>query len=291
VAEVVTEPGETVSADGADVTREATEEEAAYKLDNYVGPEAGYDEGAVVKSASEILGPWDDAPEEAQMAGAATTGPTETDDPTGARPSGTAGAADPDAAPDATDTTPDTDATDATDGSDHTDTTLRDIMTDDDIEALRETLEEVQAHLAAGDDTDDEQPDAETAAVDAARDAHAAALAEHVPRDAEALKDDLSLPQMREWLADLSDGTDEDATPDAELAPTVQSGTDGETGTKTDNVAALASHDDPEVRELTANLAAVSGEGTMAQQTREFYADKLADKTGEDPDSILETHA
>jgi len=88
VNEVVTEPGETVSAEDADVTREATEEEAAYKLDNYVGPEAGYDEGVVVKSASEILGAWEDAPEEAQMAGAATTGPTATDDPTGARPSG-----------------------------------------------------------------------------------------------------------------------------------------------------------------------------------------------------------
>ena len=68
VAEVVTEPGESVSAEGADVTREATEDEAAYKLDDYVGPEAGYDEGIVVKSASEILGPWDDAPEEADMA-------------------------------------------------------------------------------------------------------------------------------------------------------------------------------------------------------------------------------
>jgi len=70
VAEVVTEPGETVSAEGADVTREATEDEAAYKLDDYVGPEAGYDEGVVVKSASEILGAWDDAPEEAEMAAA-----------------------------------------------------------------------------------------------------------------------------------------------------------------------------------------------------------------------------
>jgi hypothetical protein len=68
VAAVVTEPGESVSAEGADVTREATADEAAYKLDDYVGPEAGYDEGVVVKSASEILGPWDDAPEAAAMA-------------------------------------------------------------------------------------------------------------------------------------------------------------------------------------------------------------------------------
>ena len=68
VAEVASEPGESVSAEGADVTREATEDEAAYKLDDYVGPEAGYDEGVVVKSASEILGAWDDAPEAAEMA-------------------------------------------------------------------------------------------------------------------------------------------------------------------------------------------------------------------------------
>ena len=72
VAEVASEPGETVSAEGADVTREATEDEAAYKLDDYVGPEAGYDEGVVVKSASEILGPWDDAPEQAAEMAAAT---------------------------------------------------------------------------------------------------------------------------------------------------------------------------------------------------------------------------
>jgi len=68
VAEVVVEPGATVSAEGADVTREATEDEPAYKLDDYVGPEAGYDEGVVVKSASEIIGAWDDAPDGAMSA-------------------------------------------------------------------------------------------------------------------------------------------------------------------------------------------------------------------------------
>jgi len=68
VAEVVVEPGATVSAEGADVTREATEDEPAYKLDDYVGPEAGYEEGVVVKSASEIIGAWDDAPDEAMSA-------------------------------------------------------------------------------------------------------------------------------------------------------------------------------------------------------------------------------
>jgi len=66
VAEVVTESGETVTSE-ADVdnppTREATEDEPAYKLDDWNGEE--YVEGQVVKSESEMVGMWDDAPEEA----------------------------------------------------------------------------------------------------------------------------------------------------------------------------------------------------------------------------------
>jgi hypothetical protein len=81
VADVVTEPGATVSAEGADVTREATAEEPAYKLDNYVGPEAGFDEGVVVKSASELIGEWDDAPEEAMSANMAVPGDYRFDNP------------------------------------------------------------------------------------------------------------------------------------------------------------------------------------------------------------------
>jgi len=70
VNDVVTEPGETLSAEGADVTREATEDEAAYKLDNWNGSE--FETGTVVKSASEMIGAWDDAPDEAMQANAAT---------------------------------------------------------------------------------------------------------------------------------------------------------------------------------------------------------------------------
>jgi len=66
VAEVVTEPGEQVSAEGADVTREATEQEAAYKLDNWNGDR--FEAGTVVKSESELLGEWDDAPDAAMQA-------------------------------------------------------------------------------------------------------------------------------------------------------------------------------------------------------------------------------
>jgi len=78
---VVVEPGETVSAEGADATREATEDEPAYKLDNWVGPEAGFDEGVVVKSGSELIGEWDDAPEEAVSANAEVPGKYRFDNP------------------------------------------------------------------------------------------------------------------------------------------------------------------------------------------------------------------
>jgi len=66
VAEAVTEPGEQVSAEGADVTREATEDEAAYKLDNWNGDR--FEMGTVVKSESELLGEWDNAPDAAMQA-------------------------------------------------------------------------------------------------------------------------------------------------------------------------------------------------------------------------------
>ena len=71
VAEVVTEPGEQVVSE-ADVdnppVREATEDEAVYKLDDWNGEE--FVSGQVVKSASEMLGTWDNAPDEAMAANA-----------------------------------------------------------------------------------------------------------------------------------------------------------------------------------------------------------------------------
>jgi len=70
VARVVTEPGTTVSAEGADVTREATDDEAAYKLDNWNGSE--FESGTVVKSGSEMMGMWENAPDEAMSANAVT---------------------------------------------------------------------------------------------------------------------------------------------------------------------------------------------------------------------------
>jgi len=64
VAQVVTDPGSTVTSE-ADVdnppTREATEDEPVYKLDDWTGD--GFNSGQVVKSESEMVGMWD-APEE-----------------------------------------------------------------------------------------------------------------------------------------------------------------------------------------------------------------------------------
>jgi transcriptional regulator with XRE-family HTH domain len=71
VARVVTESGEAVESE-ADVenppTRVASEDEPAYKLDDWIGEE--FAQGQVVKSGSEILGRWEDAPEAAMQANA-----------------------------------------------------------------------------------------------------------------------------------------------------------------------------------------------------------------------------
>jgi hypothetical protein len=67
-------------------------------------------------------------------------------------------------------------------------------------------------------------------AVDEAEAAFAAALADHVPRDAEALQADLSLTQMREWVADIENASVGDAAlSDTDPEPAVQSGGGEET--------------------------------------------------------------
>jgi len=84
VARAVTEPGTMVEAtvDGDVVaTREATDEEAVYLLDNWVGPEAGFESGNVAKSASEMVGDWDDAPDEAMSANMQVPGDYRFDNP------------------------------------------------------------------------------------------------------------------------------------------------------------------------------------------------------------------
>jgi hypothetical protein len=71
VARVVTEPGERVVSEADTETppvRVASEQEPVYKLDNWTGD--GFDAGQVVKSESEILGEWTDAPEAAMEANA-----------------------------------------------------------------------------------------------------------------------------------------------------------------------------------------------------------------------------
>jgi cell division septum initiation protein DivIVA len=148
------------------------------------------------------------------------------------------------AAPDPTDDAASAEALDA-DGTD-SDTTDPDTTTtptptdmtdddtpDDDIQALKarlsdktdrvEDLEQRIDDLEA----ENERLSAKAEAVDEATAAHAEALAAHVPRDAEALAEDMDLATMRTWLADIDEASLADGTPDPDTDPAVQSGGGG----------------------------------------------------------------
>jgi hypothetical protein len=251
VADVVTEPGETVTAEGADVTREATEDEAAYKLDNYVGPEAGYDDGVVVKSASEILGAWDDAPEEAEMA---TTDDSvspeigQDEDGAGGEPAGRTA-----------------DQTDA----------LNAHMTDEE-EELRARLSEKEDRIAElENEVEQLQDEREDVAL-----AYAEALAA-----GDSILDESDLVE-KFTVAELSEKyeeTDEATLADAE--PAVQSGSDGDSES-----AALSDSEQKEVAKHREALADLDSEKIVAQKERERRANLIAETTGEDPETILDAH-
>jgi hypothetical protein len=252
VAAVVTDPGETVSANGADVTREATEDEAAYKLDDYVGPEAGYDDGVVVKSASEILGAWDDAPEEAEMA--------ITDDsvsPEIGQDEDGAGGEPADGTVDQTD-----------DFNAH--------MTDEE-EELRARLSEREDRIA--------ELESEVEQLEDEREDVALAYAEALAAGDSILdEDDLVEKFTVAELAEKYDQTDEATLADAE--PAVQSGSDGDTES-----ASLSESEQAEVNEHREVIAELAGsDSTIATKERERRADLVAEKTGEDPETILEAH-
>jgi hypothetical protein len=254
VATVASEPGESVSADGADVTREATEDEAAYKLDNWVGPEAGYDEGVVVKSASEILGPWDDAPEEAKMAPAVGA----TDDP---EPGEVAGG-EPEARTGARLTeTPDT---------------MGDTTTDPEtVEELRATLQEKEETVAELRDRVEQLEDERADVAEAYADALAAG---DTVLDAEDFAEKFTVAELRERYHDTEDATL------ADTEPAVQSG-----GTETDTeTATLSDADQEEVAERREAIAALAGSTSdFAETQAEQHAERIAELTDEDVDTIL----
>jgi len=165
-----------------------------------------------------------------------------------------------------------------------TDTTTTTSMSDDDDP---EDVQELKARLSDKTeriDTLEEQVDdleeenerlSERAeAVDEAEEAYAEALAQHVPRDAEDLQEDLSLNQLREWLANIDEA---DLAEDVE--PSVRSGNDP-SGTETAN---LSEAERERKSELEAKLSELEEkEGPLAEKEQERLEAELAEITGGD---------
>jgi len=85
-------------------------------------------------------------------------------------------------------------------------------------------------------------------------------------------------------LAEKYEQTDEATLADAE--PAVQSGSDGDTES-----ASLSESEQAEVNEHREVIAELAGsDSTIATKERERRADLVAEKTGEDPETILEAH-
>jgi len=152
-----------------------------------------------------------------------------------------------------------------------------DNTTDPDVTELKARLSEktdriddLEAELSELRD-ENETLEARAAAVDEAESAFAAALAEHVPRDAEALQADLSLSQLREWLEDIDEASVEDA---AAAEADVRSGAGTETAT-------LSESDRERKQELEAKLSELNDkEGMLAEKERDRLEAELADLTG-----------
>ena len=179
---------------------------------------------------------------------------------------------------------PDTETAAAAESNQPTDTTTTTSMSDDDDP---EDVQELKARLSDKTeriDTLEEQVDeleeenerlSERAeAVDEAEEAYAEALAEHVPRGAEELQDDLSLDQMREWLADI-----DEANLAEDVEPSVRSGNDP-SGTETAN---LSEAERERKSELEAKLSELEEkEGPLAEKEQERLEAELAEITGGD---------
>jgi hypothetical protein len=179
---------------------------------------------------------------------------------------------------------PDTETAAAAESNQPTDTTTTTSMSDDDDP---EDVQELKARLSDKTeriDTLEEQADeleeenerlSERAeAVDEAEEAYAEALAEHVPRGAEELQDDLSLDQMREWLADI-----DEANLAEDVEPSVRSGNDP-SGTETAN---LSEAERERKSELEAKLSELEEkEGPLAEKEQERLEAELAEITGGD---------
>ena len=138
-----------------------------------------------------------------------------------------------------------------------------------------DSIDELEAELSTVKEERDELKD-KAEAVDEAKAAFAAALADHVPRDAEALEADLSLTQMREWVADIEEASVGDAAlSDTDPEPDVQSG-GGDAETAELSGAALKEKQELEsqIEEQEARLAKVN-EGSMAHSLAQREKERL----------------
>ena len=314
VAEVVTEAGESVSANGADVTREATEDETAYKLDNWNGSE--YDSGTVVKSASEILGAWEDAPEDAKMAELMDDVPDEYifDNPgeavEKASEMGFDGAGD-----EMIHSRDDGDETVFMPAPSHDE--LLDELESESAVGTDEGVspESGQPEVSAGEASGiDDQPDDINAHMSDTEEELRAKLNEKDERIAELEQENSTLQDEREQvarayasaLADTDTVFDEDELVDrfevselaekvednesatlADTEPAVQSG-GGETDTEE---AELSESEQAEVADHREVIADLAGKDGVAKHERQRRAELVAEKTGEDPETILEVEA
>jgi len=259
--------------DGTTVTRDS-DDEPVYVLDVWRGLADDADgegefSGQALKSESE-LEPWDDAPESAQMAG---TIPGADDAPR---------AEDPGAATDgdATDTHSAVDADSDTGTARSQEAAMSDENNDnndEDITELKARLSEKADRIAQLEEDveslrkeNDKLAD-QAEAVDEAEAAFAAALADHVPRDAEALQADLSLSQMREWISDIDEASVEEA---AAAEPTVRSGSGGQEAT-------LSEGERERKQEIESRLSDLEEkDGPLAEKETERLEAELADITG-----------
>lgn len=142
-------------------------------------------------------------------------------------------------------------------------------------------IDELEAELSAVKAERDEF-EQKADAVDEAEEAFAAALADHVPRDAEALKADLSLTQMREWVADIEEASVGDAAvSDSDPEPAVQSG-GGEPEAAELSAAARKEKDELEskLEEQEARLAQ-SREGSMAHSLAQGEKERIEEQLEE----------
>jgi hypothetical protein len=132
-------------------------------------------------------------------------------------------------------------------------------------------IEELEAELSQLREENNELETA-AAAVDEAERAYAAALAGHVPRDAEALREDLSMATMQEWLADIDGAGVEDGV---DTEPTVRSGASGSSEAEAASLSAAERDQLAELEERKEKLTPATSK--LAEHEVERIESEIAD--------------